>query len=343
MYFYPAPPPDDDQGWYPPATPVGTPHVDMIADPNYRYPLMTGSLGTAPTFSDARTSTCGAVGANPACTSAALDATCLNEATNNVPSVYSFMPTMLATPAKIYCYNPGIYDTTNSKQLSIGPAELVILRHGAAGAYYFKSGMDVGGRLIGGYQAGAPGVALMFDEAGPGNCSYCIFATNSALVISINAGTKYPATATTGAAATAARDWNNVLVETSGPFSPSPPILMSVLVKKDTNGSGGAQGCVVPTGAGPYVEPTACDANKDKTLSLLGNANIILEGVQYAPTDNIEIGGNSSSTGRVGQVIAWTLKYSGGIRINQEGPGSEGNGILRIDAACSAPGEPCTP
>jgi hypothetical protein len=69
----------------------------------------------------------------------------------------------------------------------------------------------------------------------------------------------------------------------------------------------------------------------------------VLEGVQYAPTDNIAIGGNSGSTGRVGQIISWTLKYAGGIGINQEGPGSLGNGILRIDAACSAPGEPCNP
>jgi hypothetical protein len=61
------------------------------------------------------------------------------------------------------------------------------------------------------------------------------------------------------------------------------------------------------------------------------------------PTDNVEISGNSSSNGRVGQIISWTLKYSGGIRINQQGPGTQSNGILRIDAACSAPGEPCNP
>ena len=60
------------------------------------------------------------------------------------------------------------------------------------------------------------------------------------------------------------------------------------------------------------------------------------DGVQYAPTDNVEISGNSSSNGKVGQIMSWTLKYSRGIRINQQGPPTENNGILRIDAAFGA-------
>ena len=69
----------------------------------------------------------------------------------------------------------------------------------------------------------------------------------------------------------------------------------------------------------------------------------MLEGVQYGPTDNMAISGNSSSTGRVGQLWAWTLKYSGGIQVNQEGIASQGPGMLRLDAACTAPGTPCVP
>lgn len=68
-----------------------------------------------------------------------------------------------------------------------------------------------------------------------------------------------------------------------------------------------------------------------------------LAGVQYAPTDNVVISGGSAGAGDVGQIIAWTLKYDGGTTINQRYPGSTGNGILRIDAACSGPGEPCNP
>jgi hypothetical protein len=59
------------------------------------------------------------------------------------------------------------------------------------------------------------------------------------------------------------------------------------------------------------------------------------------PTDNVAISGNSTSNGRVGQIISWTLKYSGGVQINQEGAANEGPGILRLDAACTAPSTPC--
>jgi hypothetical protein len=124
-------------------------------------------------------------------------------------------------------------------------------------------------------------------------------------------------------------------VETSGPDGPTPPILISVLVLKDPD-------CFVPTSP-PFIEPGACNANKNKTINLAGSGQLVLEGVQYMPTDNVEISGSSGSTGKVGQIISWTLKYSGGILINQQGPSSEGPGTLRIDAACSAPGEPCNP
>jgi hypothetical protein len=246
------------------------------------------------------------------------------------------------TPNTIYCYNPGIYESGSGARnatITAGTGEVALLK---PGAYYLKSGADIGGRLIGGYEPAAPGVALMFDERGPGNCSSCIFKGNNALTIALNAGTKFPASYGGGVAATAARDWDNQLVETTGPSSPTPPLPISILVRRDTGGPGGTSGCFVPTSP-PYIEPTACDANKNQTVNIFGNGDIVLEGVQYAPTDNVTIGGNSSSTGRVGQIISWTLKYSGGISINQQGPGTEGNGILRIDAACSAPAEPCNP
>ena len=78
-------------------------------------------------------------------------------------------------------------------------------------------------------------------------------------------------------------------------------------------------------------------------MNIAGGGQLVLEGVQYMPTDNVEISGGSGATGKVGQIISWTLKYSGGVRINQQGPNTEGPGTLRIDAACSAPGEPCNP
>ena len=38
---------------------------------------------------------------------------------------------------------------------------------------------------------------------------------------------------------------------------------------------------------------------------------------------------------------ALTLTYGGGTRINQHCSGATGDGILRVDAACTAQGEPC--
>jgi hypothetical protein len=104
-------------------------------------------------------------------------------------------------------------------------------------------------------------------------------------------------------------------------------LLITLLVKKDAT-------CFVPTSA-PFVEPAGCDANKDKTINIAGGGSLALEGVQYMPTDNVEIHGGSAGYGQVGQIISWTLFYSGGTHINQEGPGGDGPGILRIDEACS--------
>lgn len=311
----------------------------LIADPNYMYPAMRGSLGSdnwctppgpddcAPRFDDARTSTCGAPSATAACTSAALDPTvCGAEFAYLQTSVYAFMATQ--DPTTTFCYKPGVYDTTNSKQLVIGGSEVGIL---LPGAYYFVSGLDVSGRLIGGYRPGVPGVALMFDE-----CSaQCIFSGNTAVTIALNAGTKFPP-GTAGTSATAAVDWDGQLVQTSGPSSPNPQLLITLLVIKDPS-------CYVPTSP-PFQEPSGCDpGTHNKTLNLAGGGSLALEGVQYAPTDNVEIHGGSTGTGQVGQIIAWTLFYSGGTHINQEGPPVEGPGTLRLDAACTLPGVACNP
>ena len=99
----------------------------------------------------------------------------------------------------------------------------------------------------------------MFDEAGPGNCSGCIFSGKYALTIALNVATRFPPTSTTGAPATAARDWDNQLVETSGPAAgPTPPLPITLLVNKDAN-------CAVPTSP-PFVEPGAGNANKNTDL-----------------------------------------------------------------------------
>src|SRR5205823_14664404 len=113
---------------------------------------------------------------------------------------------------------------------------------------------------------------------------------------------------------------------------PTPAILISLLVKRDP-------ACYVP--AFPQQEPAGCNANQDGTLNLAGGGSLAIEGVQYAPTDNVKINGGSAGTGQVGQIWAWTIFYSGGTQINQQGAGSSGPGTMRLDGACTAPSTPC--
>ena len=330
MRYYPGNPPSGPT-WGP--NPAGEPLSQLVADANYRYPVMTG----APTFTDARISIAGP-GMAVLRADDPTDTSCAAEVAKVDVTRYTFMATQ--TPDKIYCYEPGIYQSGTGSEnatITVGPADVALLK---PGAYYLKSGLDVGGRLIGGYEGGSPGVALMFDESGPGNCSSCTFVGNNALTIALNAGTRFPTTS--GVRALAAIDWAGLAVETSGPSGPTPPILLTILVRRDTDGPGGSSACVVPTSP-PFIEPNPCEAPRNQTVNIAGNGTIILEGVQYGPTDNMTIGGNSSSTGRVGQIWAWTLKYSGGIQLNQEGSSSVGPGTLRLDAACTAPGTPCVP
>jgi hypothetical protein len=324
---------------YPPAQVVQQ-LPTLMADPLYNYPAMRGINGSdpcpiglpncAPTFDDARTSLYATLAAVER---ADVDAACGAELAKVDPSRYTFIGSY--TPDHVYCFNPGVYESgsgARDAKITIGTGQVGILK---PGAYYLKSGLDVGGngsRLIGGYESGKPGVALMFDEC----ASQCIFKGNSADTIALNAGTKFPR-GTSGIAATAAIDWNNQPVETSGPGSPTPAILMTLLVNRDTT-------CYVPTSP-PFQEPAGCDPGSPTnfTINIAGGGQLDVEGVQYMPTDNVAISGSSDGKGTVGQIIAWTVTYSGSTKINQDGVGSQGPGTLRLDAACTAPGTPCNP
>lgn len=285
----------------------------LIKDPNYAYPSFAG----ADAFTDARSASARSDATDPACAA---------EVAKVDPATYPFITT---TPLdKIFCYNPGIYDSSggpNPARLRVLNDEVALLR---PGAFWLRRGVDIRnpGRLIGGYEAGRPGVALVFDECANTQCN---FDGTAAALISLNRGT------VSGGNATAAIDWAGNPVVTSGPSSPTPPLIMTVLVLKDPL-------CYVPTSA-PWQEPSSCNASVNQTINMAGGGSLFLIGVQYAPTDNLVISGGSSGTGEVGQIISWTLTYAGGTRINQQYPGGTGNGVLRIDAACSGPNEPCNP
>jgi Putative Flp pilus-assembly TadE/G-like len=314
MYYFPGPAPFDVPQWGSPPDPSAQPLTNLIQDPNYQYPSM---VGAPPDYTEARTSHAGDPGVP---VKAGTDPTCAAEIAKVDIARYAFMATQ--PPASVFCFDPGVYDGSKAT-IDIGTGEVGLLK---PGAYYLRSGMNISGRLIGGYEPAKPGVALMFDEC---STSACIFKGNNAPDLALNAGTRYPPAYGGGTPATAAIDWAGNFVQTSGPDSPNPPLPLTILVKKDPT-------CFVPTAA-PWQEPSGCDALKDKTINIAGGGHLALEGVQYAPTDNVEISGGAGTDGRVGQIISWTLKYSGGVAINQEGPASEGVGILRLDAACTSP------
>jgi hypothetical protein len=94
-------------------------------------------------------------------------------------------------------------------------------------------------------------------------------------------------------------------------------------------------------GTDPYDDAASfgCSINTNTTVGLAGSGRIAVGGVIYGPSDNMRINGNSSQTGFVGQIISWSVTYTGGSTLNQAYPGPQGTGILRIDPACSAPGE----
>jgi hypothetical protein len=289
----------------------------LIPDPNYVYPSFAG----APTFSDSESAAARVDGTDPDCAAEIA----LAEGT------YTILTT--TPPDKVFCYNPGIYFRAggpNTARIVVQNDEVALLK---PGAYYLRKGIDIRnpGHLIGGYEADAPGVALVFDECQNVACN---FDGTAAEAIALNAGEAFPP-GTAGPTAAAAIDWAGNQVITSGPASPIPPLIMTVMVLKDTS-------CFVPTSP-PWQEPPGCNATQNQTLNMAGGGSLALVGVQYAPTDNVKISGGSSGNGEVGQIISWTLTYDGGTHINQHYPGNTGNGILRIDAACSAPGEPCNP
>ena len=108
-----------------------------------------------------------------------------------------------------------------------------------------------------------------------------------------------------------------------------PEIPLTLIVRKSTSPICNVQA----------FEPHAnCSPPKNSTLKLAGGGTVFLAGVQYAPTDNVSFSGGSAGTGYVGQIVSWTVKYSGGTVVRQVYPGGEGNGVVRLDEACSGAG-----
>jgi hypothetical protein len=253
-----------------------------------------------------------------------------------VPPVYRELKTNLPINDKdqvtAACFRPGIYKfTLEAKNPNSGPPTAVLLE---PGVYFFDYGVRVQSTLVGGYDPGQPGVALVFKEAqnasgDPGQFT----TTNNTSLLAINFGDAYcPGAAGTtcsgGQWATAAQGPQG-LVQTPGPRS----VILSVMVVP-------IPGCRVGNEAPP---PTDCKTSENKTLQLTGGGNIFLAGVQYAPSDNAVLTGNAGQRSDIGAFWAWTLKFSGGTQFNLRSSNPEVTGVLRLDPACSPTVNVCNP
>ena len=213
----------------------------------------------------------------------------------------------------VTCYEPGVYTQNQGFNVSKNTDAAYLL----PGAYRFEGkGLDVGGTLMGGLISGESGVHLEIPQSAE-------FAGNNAVAIVLNAGGE-SCTADT-CRALAALDHAGAPVETPE------GLIITVTVPRDPQ-------CF--SGSTP-LNVKACTTS-NSTISLPGNGQLSVSGVVYAPSDNIQVNGdNTSQQGRVGQLIAWTIKYGGGAQLIQDYPHIEEIGILRLDPACTAPSEPC--
>jgi hypothetical protein len=286
----------------------------VIKDPGYQFPLRTGA---PPAYSDK---------------AAALDPDsthCASEQAK-VPLQYKIQqgagPSIQLLPSsQVFCFRPGIYNfnLSNSHRTDAYLLE--------PGVYWFDYGLDNSSTIVGGYEGGQPGVALVFYES-PNLCPaspQCALTGQTSDLIALNFGSQY--LDPSGVRATAAMDFETpqVPVQTSG----DSPVLMSLLVARDPF-------CVVPTSV-PASEPSTCIDSKNITLQLPGGCSVFIAGVQYAPSDNVNVKGNCATNGTIGELISWTVKYASSS-LNLESAVVEKAGVLRLDRACS-PGEICNP
>lgn len=297
---------DPVPGWSGP--PAGQVLPQLIPDPNYTVPARpTDPLKTY------------------ASSAAGEDTTTCADEIAKLSATYGIT---VYTP-NVKCYNPGVYSTFLNVPGGT-PSTVALLK---PGVFFLDGGADVSGSLIGGYEKAKSGVSIVFRECKNTPPSGCALSAESARLISLNIGDDLPGT-TGGMEATSAVGWDGQLVQTTGPTSPTPALMMSIVVQPDP-------GCYVPVAPQLLIEPDSCEANNNKTLRMPGGGNLWVAGLQYAPTDNIVITGGSSTEGRIGQIVSWTMEYMGGSTMNHFAVDSEANGVLRLDEACS-PGSPCS-
>jgi hypothetical protein len=238
------------------------------------------------------------------------------------------------TQVTAVCVRPGVYQfTLDAKDPASGPPQAFLLE---PGVYFFDYGVRVQSSLVGGYEPGRPGVAVVFKEAknqsgDPGQ----FITTNNTALLALNFGNLYcpGAVGTTCSPLVPPRQWATAADGPQG-FVQTPgtkPVLISIMVVPDPN-------CFVA-----LQEPASCNDNENQTLKLDGGGNIFLAGVQYAPTDNAKLAGNSGQKAEIGAFWVWTVEFKGGTEFTMAAALPDVTGVLRLDPACSPTVTVCNP
>lgn len=324
-------------GWQPPtpANPVGHKITSLILDPNYfgatgsGTPSSSGSPGTYGNNSTGRAAALDGIGSTPSAACKLIVNTYVaNPATGpgtgyditvgNGANAQPVVPrdTLGAIEwSKVRCYKEGVYNF----QLTDGNKDLTILE---PGLYFFNEGITTQSSLIGGYQAGSPGVTLVF-QAGMNNA----FKNTNGLV-AMNGGSKLAGA--TGSEALPARDYAGNPIQTNT----TPALVITIVVARDSRCS---PILPFPPDCNPGVETS------DSAVFLNGGGDLYIAGVQYGPSDNMTFAGGSSGNGYIGQVVSWTVTYTGQATLRQEGNPAIAANVLRLDAACTVTGTVCNP
>lgn len=312
--------------------PLGSQLTTPINDPGYAIPQRVP--GTTPSYNTIDE----AKDPDPA--------NCLAEQAK-VPAEYRGLAStyQINDPSRItaVCVRPGIYlFKLDAKNPASDPTAYLL----EPGVYFFDYGVRVQTSLIGGYDRGEPGVALVFKEAftssgDPGQ----FITTNNTSLVALNFGNAYcPGLAGTTCSPlppdprcppgdTDGRCWATAAIGPAGPVQTTgdKPVLLTVMVVPDP-------GCTVG-----IVEPATCDGNHNKTVSLTGGGNIFLAGVQYAPSDNSVLKGNSGQKAEIGAFWSWTVTFNGGTEFRMAAALPDFTGVLRLDPACSPTVNVCNP
>ena len=203
----------------------------------------------------------------------------------------------------VTCFKPGVYEPGkgNLKQFTVGSSEVAYL---LPGAYLFEGGMDVNGYIYGGLVPTERGVVLSIPNDQE-------IDMESAEAIVLNTGTTQPAV-----------DFDSPENEVDTVPGADPGLIITFYVPRDEACFSGDR------------TPLECSA-KNATVKLAGTSAMNISGVIYAPSETIAIRGNSSSNSIDGQIVGWTLEWSGGSTLNLNYPDFEQVGTLRLDAACT--------